>query len=254
MDWFNRLFSMLMLAEDDPGGGGDPPPAEPEEITLPDDVPKYMAQSSREQKTNKELLQWSKQYEKLPDVLTAAYEAQTKLKNIVPVPGEKATDEELSAYMRAIGVPEKPEGYEFEAELADEDKTELQKLAHANGLTPSQAKAVATAYTNVKEGAKINAEEALAKKNMEVASHFKKEWGEADYGPNMELVGRAARSYFAVDEKSVLNGELGSDPKIIEGLYRIGKDMVDTPLGPSRSGKLDPKKETPKTFEYPSEK
>jgi hypothetical protein len=51
-----------------------------------------------------------------------AEQLQAKMKelNLVKVPGEKATPEELSAYRNAVGVPQDPKGYEFDKIKAPE--------------------------------------------------------------------------------------------------------------------------------------
>ena len=77
-------------------------PAQP--VDKPDWLPEKFW---REDKADVEAL--SKSYQGLEQLLG-------KKANSVPVPNEKSTPEEISAYRKAIGVPESPEGYKLKPE------------------------------------------------------------------------------------------------------------------------------------------
>lgn len=77
-------------------------PAQP--VDKPDWLPEKFW---REDKADVEAL--SKSYQGLEQLLG-------KKANAVPVPNEKSTPEEISAYRKAIGVPESPEGYKLKPE------------------------------------------------------------------------------------------------------------------------------------------
>ncbi len=51
------------------------------------------------------------------------------LKGMIKLPGEKATPEEVSAYRKSTGVPDKPEGYEFPQIEGKENSPEMVKWA-----------------------------------------------------------------------------------------------------------------------------
>jgi hypothetical protein len=68
------------------------------------------------------------------EVKTERDTLKTKLEGAIIKPGEKATDEEKTAYRKSLGIPEKPEGYEFEkAEGIEHDPNMIswaQKVFH----------------------------------------------------------------------------------------------------------------------------
>ena len=78
------------------------------ESAQPVDKPDWLPEKFwREDKADVEAL--SKSYQGLEQLLG-------KKANAVPVPNEKSTPEEISAYRKAIGVPESPEGYKLKPE------------------------------------------------------------------------------------------------------------------------------------------
>ena len=78
------------------------------EPSQPVDKPDWLPEKFwREDKADVEAL--SKSYQGLEQLLG-------KKANAVPVPNEKSTAEEISAYRKAIGVPESPEGYKLKPE------------------------------------------------------------------------------------------------------------------------------------------
>lgn len=84
----------------------------------------------------------------LSDNMTAA---RQKTDGMLKVPGADAKPEEIAAYHKALGVPEKPEGYGLkqpdqlpEGVVWDQSFADgFSKAAHAAGLTPAQVQALA---------------------------------------------------------------------------------------------------------------
>lgn len=103
----------------------------------------------------------------------------------IKVPGEDAKPEEIAAYRTAIGVPDKPEGYEVELPAIGEgeDKLELdvdfvnpmRELAHKNNVSAGAFKAFASGFVQHQLDAMANAVKA---QDAEVNALFK------DWGPN----------------------------------------------------------------------
>lgn len=78
------------------------------------------------------------------DLLLRSYRAlEQKLAGMVSVPGEDADDEGRRRFLRSLGVPDSPDGYEISlkdpALLPDPD---VNRRLHAAGFTPAQAQLV----------------------------------------------------------------------------------------------------------------
>lgn len=102
----------------------------------PVDKPEWLPEKFwREDKADVEAL--SKSYQGLEQLLG-------KKANAVPVPNEKSTPEEVSAYRKAIGVPESPEGYKLKPEKLPDGVTwddnvakRAAELAHKHNIPAS---------------------------------------------------------------------------------------------------------------------
>lgn len=86
-----------------------------------------------------------------------------KLEGFVKLPGENATPEELSAYRKAVGVPDDPTGYEVTApEVANlpgfdpEALGPIKEAAHALGLSADQFNGLVAAQAKI-EAAQLEA-------------------------------------------------------------------------------------------------
>lgn len=100
---------------------------------------------------------------------------------ILVKPSENATEEELAAFARALGVPESPESYELplpEGAQMDERGKEVlgafQKTVHGLGLTPDQARGMHEWALEM--GANLDKANADARAEAEAA--VKKEFGD----------------------------------------------------------------------------
>lgn len=152
----------IHYAPDDGGGaGGEPPPAEPA------GPPTWLTQVSPGYRDKKEL----HKYAKLNDLVDAHIDMESKLSRAVIIPDMKtAKPEEVAAFKKSMGIPEKPEDYTFKVEKDDANGSKLAEgvrlLAATKGLTKSQAEAafdfVAGLVKTGQEGQAKAAEEAKA--------------------------------------------------------------------------------------------
>jgi len=121
-----------------------------------------------------------------------------KRESQVRVPGKDATDEEMAAYQKAVGVPDKPEGYEFpellEGELTEEVKASREVWAsrfHALKVPQEAARALTDAFNEdvvAQKTAEIAADKAFAEQQE---SALRDEWKGEDYETNIRLANRA---------------------------------------------------------------
>jgi hypothetical protein len=137
-----------------------------------------------------------------------AREQASLLGNAIRVPGEKATDEERTAFLNKLGRPETPDGYEFrvpeklpeELPYNAERATSFKAVAHSVGLTKAQSSAI---HDWAVENAVKDFEgysESTAAQRVETAKaeteKLVKRWGPMDGDTarqNMEFADRAIR-------------------------------------------------------------
>lgn len=89
-----------------------------------------------------------------PGVLAVAYHNLNKLQNgagdVIAVPGEGATPEQVKAFNTKLGVPEAPEGYQFKAPEGGQLDPAMVKFGqtflHSLGVPASKADAAMTAW------------------------------------------------------------------------------------------------------------
>ncbi|MBU1081622.1 MAG: hypothetical protein KKB59_14160 [Spirochaetes bacterium] len=134
---------MIRYAPDDGGGGGEPPAVEPATPPAePAGPPTWLTQVSPDRRDKKEL----HKYAKLNDLVDAHIGMEAKLARAVVIPDPKtATPEDMAAFKRTMGIPEKPEDYTFNAD-AYKGAPNIDKLTEASrtlavtaGLTKGQA-------------------------------------------------------------------------------------------------------------------
>lgn len=116
----------------------------------------------------------------LTDSMTAA---RAKTEGMVRVPGEGAKPEEIAAFHKALGVPEKPDDYEHklpegvkpEQLNAEQLKTWKAKL-HAQGIPKKQAETIINEYLAEQASFQTKAQEELLKgleaEKIELAKRF----------------------------------------------------------------------------------
>jgi hypothetical protein len=181
---------------------------------------------------------WAKSYTKVSDFYRDALEVKTKhddlqskLDGAIFKPSENATDEQIAAYRKAMGVPDNPTDYEFpKGENIEHDPKMIefaQKLFHEAGLSAEQAKQVSTAWdAHIQAIAKsLEEQENQALKDVEATQ--KEKWGD-EYDKNFELSKRAFAKFAGKDL-----AEFKVHPVLVDAFYEVGKAMGEdeTPHG-----------------------
>lgn len=134
--------SMLRYSPDDGGAAGAPPDPVPAAPVEPSGPPTWLTQVSPGYRDKKEL----HKYAKLNDLVDAHLDMEGKLSRAVIIPDPKtATADDVAAFKKRMGIPDKPEEYAFDAEkykgVPDMDKlTEATRALSATaGFTKGQA-------------------------------------------------------------------------------------------------------------------
>lgn len=162
-------------------------------------------------------------------------------KGVIP-PGPNATPEEKSAFFKALGRPDTPEGYglkmpekigdkPFPKELwNDQQAAGFAKVAHSLGLTPAQTQALvefdAARSLTAHEGTTAATQQA----QQAAVTALKAEWG-ADYAKNLALAQQAAKE---AGGDALLAHPLANDPLFIKAMAKVGGMIIETPAAGAR--------------------
>lgn len=178
-----------------------------------------------------------------------AIENFRKRESQVRVPGKDASEEERAAYLKAVGVPSKPEEYEFPElpkgqELTDEIKssrTAWAKRFHELGVPKSVAKTLSKLANEDAQKvfeAQIEADKAFVKSQEEA---LRAEWKGDDYEKNKTLANRAfadIANRAGVNLESLTKIEtkdgrfLMDRTEMVKLFAAIGREMAEGSLGP----------------------
>lgn len=173
-----------------------------------------------------------------------------KRESQVRVPGKNATPEEIATYHKAIGIPEKPEDYEFPdlpegLELTEEVKAsraEWAKRFQTLGIPKEAAKELSRIANeeSVRElKAAQEADKAFAAKQEEA---LRSEWKGEEYERNKTLANRAftelaTRTGLKIDDLTSIETKDGrflmDRADIVRMFAAIGREMSEGSLGPT---------------------
>lgn len=182
-------------------------------------------------------------FDSVPAMVKAVADLQ-KRDGQVRVPGKDADEKELTAYYKAIGVPESAEGYEFAVqegrEINEADKAFQIAAAekfHGLKITAEQAAGL-NEWWNATSEAIQQAEIAEDKKYADASeAALKAEWPGAEYERNKVFADRAAADLFgdaidAVREIETKDGRFVLDhADFIKALAKVGREMEEGRLG-----------------------
>ncbi len=170
-------------------------------------------------------------------------ELRAKLGKAVVLPGKDAPEEEVTAYRKAIGVPDTAEGYEFPAPPEGQDLTDEQKESrstwakffHERNVPAGLAKDLITAAA-AEATARETAQAAADKQFAEQAdATLRAEWA-GDYDRNMQLA-KAAFKHFDTEDAASLEMKDGrmllDHPVMMKFFGRLGREMGEGQLGPT---------------------
>lgn len=171
-----------------------------------------------------------------------------KRESLVRVPGKNATEEEVSAYRKAVGIPFKPEEYTFPdlpegVEMTDDIKVSREtwgKRFHELGMSKDAATKLMTLVNedvSASMQAEIKADEAFAKSQEDA---LRSEWKGEDYDKNKQFANRAFaeisnRAGISTDELSKIQTKNGrflmDDSRMLKLFSVIGREMSEGVLG-----------------------
>ncbi len=185
----------------------------------------------------------AQKFEDTPEGLQKAMESHASLEKLlghdkVPIPKNADDVEGWARFQKAMGIPDKAEGYglsdvELPGNMKDLtfDKNKFAETVHAFKLTPGQAQGLWKAYTeqNVEAYSKY---QATYQDNLnKVVNQLRSEWGDS-YEGNVEL-GQLVISKFAGDKETedYLTSTLTKDPRAVKFLAKIGNQFAENKVG-----------------------
>lgn len=189
------------------------------------------------------------------EAVSKVKDLEGKLAGAIPKLSENATDEEKTAYLKAIGVPESPDGYEFERPAMPEGVPYNEALekwfrdtAHKAGISAEQAKTLYGSYNQFGaeflKSLEVQRRDTLTKG----MNALKESWGN-HYDDNVAVVKRVQEKIGAAsgpmkDWLTAHNAE--NDPVLIQFLLGAAPAYLDDyapsggrPPGPGLTGDLD---------------
>lgn len=189
---------------------------------------------------NSPLLQ---KFEDTPDGLNKALESHANLEKLlghekVPIPKDVNDVEGWNRFSKAMGIPDKAEGYGLaDANLPESmkgmtmDKGQFAEVVHAHKLTPSQAKGLWETYQKINIDTYNKALEAHQKQLTDTVNSLKGEWGDA-YETNVEL-GQLVINKFSNDQEQndYITSVLAKDPRGVKFLAKIGEQFAENKVG-----------------------
>lgn len=182
-------------------------------------------------------------FEDTSDGLNKALESHANLEKLlghekVPIPKDINDVEGWNRFSKAMGIPDKAEGYGLpDAKLPDSmkgltlDKNQFAEVMHAHKVHPSAVKGIWETYQkmNIETYQKAQAEhEASLTKTV---NSLKGEWGDA-YQGNVEL-GQMVINNFSADKdmNDYLTATLTKDPRGIKFLAKVGDQFAENKVG-----------------------
>jgi hypothetical protein len=181
-----------------------------------------------------------------PDaVADALFSAQDRIRagGRAPALADDATPEEIAAYRKLVGIPDKADGYglAFPESLkpSEADTAGLaafQEYMHAKHIPPAAAKAAFDFYTQSSEAGRAKAAEAAQEINLQNVAELRKEYPGREFKRNMTIAEEFLGRHFEGSEEAldaVLGATLPSGVTIknyapfIKGLVAMARSYAD---------------------------
>lgn len=184
---------------------------------------------------DKELRDLAGRYTTPADLAKAVKDMRSELSQRIKIPGKKASEEEVAAYRKAIGVPEDASKYEFTLpegkEATEADKAFQGKMAevfHQANVSADQAKVLNEAWNEMTAAAEAEQVRQMQAYQEESRKALDKEWG-SDKDANYNLAVRAFKNFGGSED--LLNmqmeggGRLGDNADFLRMFATVGRRM-----------------------------
>lgn len=172
----------------------------------------------------------------LPDLAKSYVETKAMIGKKFEAPGKDATPEQIAAWRRVVGAPEKTDGYyantrSYRPDSVPENMWDAESekrflaVAHAHHLPPAAVKDILNFYgESVSQGFKISQQRHTAHLQEETAS-LRRTWGR-EYDANLSAAARVAR-IVGLDPKT---HPIFTSSEVVQAFARMGKLMSEDRL------------------------
>ena len=226
---------------------GDPPAGGAGDAPAGGEAQQAAAASWRDAITDPDLRKQADRFNAPEDALRSVAEMRKKLSNAIVQPSKDASDEDVAAYRKRIGVPDAPdkydmpvpEGYE-QTEYDKQFRDEVQKTFHSLNLNNDQAKGITEWWNNhktqVAEAEKKANDAYVAEKQAEL----KKDWPGDEFAKNQDFGNRGLKSAaemagVSVDDLLQIKTEHGNylldNPDMVRLFSALGREMGEDRIG-----------------------
>lgn len=192
------------------------------------------------------------QFSKIGELGEAYKSLSGKLENAIVPPGEDATEEEVAAYRKAIGIPDKPDEYELpEIKTGDgvEVKSDVEdwfrKAAYEAGLSQDQAVKFRELWAQQSTQTATATKEELQKQAVEAENTLRKEFGDR-YDENIALAKRVVSSAGEDFQKKLNLSGLSSDPAMIRMVVHYARATGNDTMPGGGVGGAEPRPTDPR--------
>ena len=182
-------------------------------------------------------------FEDTTDGLNKALESHANLEKLlghekVPIPKDVNDVEGWNRFSKAMGIPDKAEGYGLaNAQIPESmkdltiDKNKFAEVMHAHKVHPSAVKGIWDTYQKLAVESYKNALDKHQKTMTDTVNSLKSEWGDA-YQTNVEL-GQMVINKFSNDKDTndYITSVLSQDPRGIKFLAKIGDQFAENKVG-----------------------
>ena len=171
-------------------------------------------------------------YKSVPDMAKALANANALIGKKLGVPNEKSSPEEITAFRKAMGVPDTLDDYKFAPDALPEGVTwddEMAKpyaaIAYKHNIPPGAMKELVTEHAKFEAFKLQSLQATLEKQRSEAVGTLQKEWGN-EFDKNIGLAKQAAKMA-GVNA----NSHGFSDPEVVRGFVRMAQMMSEDKMG-----------------------
>lgn len=165
-------------------------------------------------------------YQTIPELAKAHVNLQKLVgKDKIHIPDKLATADDWKGVFQKLGLPEKPESYEFAVPkdaFQDGFVKDFKEVAFKNNILPKQAEGLLGWYAGLQKQAAEQRNTEIANQYHQASEALKREWGEA-YDKKIQAGSTAARRFFDERGLSFLDQSgLASNIHMVKAFAAIG--------------------------------
>lgn len=222
-----------------------------------DDIPKWMKQLPKSMLMDEEIVEELSEFKNIGELAREYMTLLAGIDEMVYIPDENASEEEIKEFLEKIGVPEDPDEYEIESwktpdgeEIDAGIRESIVEAMYKAKLSKTQAQYLYKALGNVfLKKVQIEAEEA-AEQARDTEEFFRIKWG-ANFDKNMDAIIETIQKFGGpelVDE--IDKSGLGNNRQFISFLYNLANNFAQDQFisrEPAGAEKIEQR-----TLSYPS--